>query len=551
VGLAATEAIFSPEDFKKRLLRWVVLHDQPFIVVESAEFRSMFQRGTIVPSADTIKRDIMKCHREEADRIGDRLCNAGSKISVTLDCWTSPNTKAFLGITAHYIDDNWILQSLLLDFVPLPDLHTGENLCEAFVATCDRFGILPKLLGVTTDNAANIDKLLVCLERVCHDRDITFKKKEQHVRCMAHVTNLAVQALLRELRAEAVSVESSLDTATQAEQLPCITKIRRSVVKTRSTPQRRNEFKSLCDASGTPRKELILDVRTRWNSTHAMIERACELRVPLSNLAKISPDLSELSNEEWELLHVVAQVLGVFKEVTQPLCADSYPTLNEAVQAYNHLLDDLEGFLGQRNEEEDGRAKAAIIDQCSPANKRALTDAIQAAHDKLRVYYSDTWARLYAISVILDPRFKADYYEANAWEPSLVAHSKGALLSAIEEYGAAVPQSDQTGIAGCSEFKDKFTTRLMKRRRVQKESEMDEYLRAPVADSDVDVLEWWKQNSNMYPCLARIARDYLAIPATSVPAERAFSGGADLVTDKRGSLGEDTIQACMCLGSWL
>ena len=80
--------------------------------------------------------------------------------------------------------------------------------------------------------------------------------------------------------------------------------------------------------------------------------------------------------------------------------------------AYNYLFDELEGFLGRRTTKSRRPTKAAIIDQCSPANKRALTNAIQAAHDKLRAYYSDTWAGMYAISVILDPRFKTDYYQA-------------------------------------------------------------------------------------------------------------------------------------------
>jgi len=38
--------------------------------------------------------------------------------------------------------------------------------------------------------------------------------------------------------------------------------------------------------------------------------------------------------------------------------------------------------------------------------------------------------------------------------------------------------------------------------------------------------------------------------ATSVPVERAFSGGADLISVKRCSLKADTIRACMCLKSW-
>ena len=80
------------------------------------------------------------------------------------------NNKAFLGITGHCIDDGWAMQSLVLDFVPLQGEHTGEKLCGAFVGACERPGILDKLLGVTTDNASNIGKLLECLERACPDR---------------------------------------------------------------------------------------------------------------------------------------------------------------------------------------------------------------------------------------------------------------------------------------------------------------------------------------------------------------------------------------------
>ena len=71
------------------------------------------------------------------------------------------------------------------------------------------------------------------------------------------------------------------------------------------------------------------------------------------------------------------------------------------------------------------------------------------------------------------------------------------------------------------------------------------------APGDADALGWWLGRADDYPCLARVARNYLAIPATSVPAERAFSTGADLVTKKRGSLDENTIRACMWLGGSL
>jgi len=67
------------------------------------------------------------------------------------------------------------------------------------------------------------------------------------------------------------------------------------------------------------------------------------------------PELPKLSGSDWKLLEVVAQVLCSFEQPSQSLCADTSPTLGEVVPFHNFLLDDLEGFLGMRDSEEEGR----------------------------------------------------------------------------------------------------------------------------------------------------------------------------------------------------
>jgi hAT family C-terminal dimerisation region len=78
-------------------------------------------------------------------------------------------------------------------------------------------------------------------------------------------------------------------------------------------------------------------------------------------------------------------------------------------------------------------------------------------------------------------------------------------------------------------------------------------LTEPEADHapSFDVLQWWRAHSGVYSRLPLMARDYLAVPSTSTPAERAFSRGAGLVYPERGSLSAETIRASMCLQSWM
>lgn len=77
---------------------------------------------------------------------------------------------------------------------------------------------------------------------------------------------------------------------------------------------------------------------------------------------------------------------------------------------------------------------------------------------------------------------------------------------------------------------------------------LEEYLHEEVEEQDVDVLEFWKSKRFKWPRLSIMARDYLAVTATSASSEREFSIGRDLLGICRNSL---AMQACICLRSWM
>jgi hypothetical protein len=68
------------------------------------------------------------------------------------------------------------------------------------------------------------------------------------------------------------------------------------------------------------------------------------------------------------------------------------------------------------------------------------------------------------------------------------------------------------------------------------------YFNAPLAEDGTNVLKYWKVHQFDYPILAAMAKDYLTVQASSVPSERAFSSGTDLVTADRCSLTGKTIE---------
>ncbi len=62
-----------------------------------------------------------------------------------------------------------------------------------------------------------------------------------------------------------------------------------------------------------------------------------------------------------------------------------------------------------------------------------------------------------------------------------------------------------------------------------------------------DPLVWWRNNEERFPKLSKLARKYLAIPATEVSSERVFSAAGLTLTTLRNRLDPDTVDQCLFL----
>ena len=70
--------------------------------------------------------------------------------------------------------------------------------------------------------------------------------------------------------------------------------------------------------------------------------------------------------------------------------------------------------------------------------------------------------------------------------------------------------------------------------RIRCEAEM--YLQYSILDIDESPLQWWNLEASCMPLLSSAACKYLSVCATSVPSERVFSIGGNVVQSKQNSI---------------
>lgn len=73
--------------------------------------------------------------------------------------------------------------------------------------------------------------------------------------------------------------------------------------------------------------------------------------------------------------------------------------------------------------------------------------------------------------------------------------------------------------------------------------EVASYCSLPIESVKCNVLDWWKVHELHYPNLAKLARIYLGMPASSATEERVFSRASLVLTDRRTRLGNDVFEA--------
>ena len=150
--------------------------------------------------------------------------------------------KGFLCITAHYIDNEWMLNKRIISFKTINIPHRVKNIATLINDEIIDLGISDKIFTITLDNASNNDVAIQRLKRFWQIKED--HAKLFHVRCCAHILNLIVKNGLKQ-------VDGTLEKI-------------RDIAYSISCYQAKHElFFYCCKIVNMKRKNISLDISTR------------------------------------------------------------------------------------------------------------------------------------------------------------------------------------------------------------------------------------------------------------------------------------------------
>ena len=456
----------------------------PFSTVSNKGFQDMlhtFEPRYVLPDRKTITQHYMPdMYQREKMKITRAMEKDLIFFSITTDGWTSRANHSYITHTVHYIDESWKLCSHLLDTAELSSGHTGVNLASELQESLQHWNLeVSKLVAVTTDNAKNIVNAIEILEW-------------QHFGCFAHTLQLGVK--------KAMDVPQISKALGRAKRL--VSHFHHSSKSSSILRQKQSDLHY-------SQLNLVQDVATRWNSSYYMMERILKQQQPLC-AALLELRKTDLLPSDTEItgMEVFVEVMRPIVEITEVIGGEKRVTIS-AVRPLLHKL------INQH----------LVV---KPSDAQLTKNVKKAVLTDLKSRYNDVAVEtLLNAACFLDPRFKSLSFLTEEQRES----TKAIIEIEAQKIASTTQQANEPPEKRRCQEKDLMSlledvvdvpaedTTLYAEGEAKKE-----ILKYMLLNATTDnPLKWWLENEKHFPLLARIARKYLCIPATSVPSERAFS----------------------------
>ncbi|KAL0251145.1 hypothetical protein GEMRC1_000359 [Eukaryota sp. GEM-RC1] len=427
------------------VLQLIVEQDLPFSFVESPALRNLLlycvPNIPSLPSRQTVQRRIVAAHNLMETRLKTFLQNLDAHVSLTIDLWTSPAQKSFMGITLHFVDSDFEIKSLVLMMRMMPNPHTGVTIKNFVLAAITEFGLETKLKGITFDNGRNV---VSAMNKLKEHFEQNLRSKIVLRRCCAHIINVVVKTLNNKQPNDTVPLEevelSDIDVPVASMDVNIsntITRVRGFVSKLHQSNVVNEDYRTAFEQQiGSKVVGIPQDVATRWNSTYLMISKylkylaVVDVAIDTSRHPKFRK--LKLTQIERDALTEVVRFLKPFYQVTTKLSGFKYMYCSDGIALFymSKLKDHLVNHL------QSDRAPHWI---------RTAADLMLT---KLTTYWEFIADEDMVVSGLLDPRIRKEELPDT---PAIRQHVEN-FESNLEDEELFIPSDDES-----SEDEDIFT----------------------------------------------------------------------------------------------
>ncbi|CAL5039467.1 unnamed protein product [Urochloa decumbens] len=254
----------------------------------------------------SVRADCILVYEEEKLMLSDQFTKLRSHVSLTADLWSSNQNLGYLGVTAHFINEEFELKKKIIAFKQTSFPHTSYAVQDGITSCLMEWELVDKMFTLTLDNASVNTKATKNMRDALGDQ-MFFGGENLHVRCAAHVLNIMVQAGLKVIPRAVGSIRDIIKVVT-------------------SSPSRMQIFNAIVQSLGLKSKSgLVLDVPHRWNSTYDMLNEALKYKAALNRFAE-EHHYQAPSEDEWSKADALHGFLQEFSDATKAFSADRHPT---------------------------------------------------------------------------------------------------------------------------------------------------------------------------------------------------------------------------------
>ncbi|PSS08308.1 AC transposase [Actinidia chinensis var. chinensis] len=504
------------------LIKWLIVASLPPSTLEEKwlanSFKFLNSSIQLWPGEkfQAVLREIFRSMREDVRAILEQV---SSKVSITLDFWTSYEQIFYMSVTCQWIDENWSFQKVLLDISHIYSPCSGAEIYRTLVKVLKMYNIYNRVLSCTHDNSPEA-------MRSCHTLKDNIDSQKVgpfcYVPCAARTLNSIIN--------------DGLGTTK-----PIISKIREFVLEMNASEQIAEEFTEFATAFQEGSWKFPLDASARWSGSYQMLDIVRKAGKSIESIIrKYEESLGSrvlLSSAEKNAVNIMHAFLEPFYKTTNNICTNKLPTIGLVVFFMDHISETISACIDSRHSPD--WLKSAAKDMAAKAQK-----------------YNEQVCNIFTyMTAILDPRIKVELIPESLNSDNYLEEARAHFFS---NYSSNHFSSMTSGFCS-AELEDggsfSFAEEIArKKRRVSLSStstdELTQYLSEPPAPLPTDVLEWWKVNSTRYPRLSLMARDFLAVQATSVAPEELFCSNGDEIDKQRFSMPHNSAQALLCIKSW-